>query len=153
MNYSGIQLGAKKQDYLYLGEEQIQVNFFLKAIYQGKEVDFEMISAEVHWYEAERVIEFIPDKENEVAVYARGLDGKCEEVIRVPLNDFPVREEKASRLRLKMYFTDRNQGIIEVYDLGFGEIYQATDKMWKEEIDLQLLKQKLNGNLRHIKEK
>ncbi len=153
LNYSGIQLGVKKQDYLYLGEEQLHVNFFLKAVYQGEEVDYEIISAEVHWFEAEGIIEFIPDRENEVAVYARGLDGKCEEVIRVPLKDFPVREEKASRLQMKLYFTDRNKGVIEVRDLGFGEIYQATDKIWKEEFDLQLLKQKLNGNLEHIKEK
>lgn len=153
LNYSGIQLGVKKQDYLYLGEDQLHVNFFLKAVYQGTETDYEMAPAEVHWFEAERSIEFIPDRENEVAVYARGLDGKCEEVIRVPLNDFPVREEKASRLQLKLYFADRDKGVIEVRDLGFGEIYQATDKIWKEEFDLQLLRQKLNGNLGHIKEK
>lgn len=153
LNYSGIQLGVKKQDYLFLGEDQIYVNFFLKAVYQGKETDYELVSAEVHWFEAERSMEFIPDSGNEVAVYARGLDGKCEEVIRVPLNDFPVREERASRLRLKLYFTDRDQGVIEVRDMGFGEIYQATDKIWKEEFDLQLLRRKLNGNLGHIKEK
>lgn len=153
LNYSGIRLGVKRQDYLYLGEDQIHVNFFLKAVYQGKETDYEMISAELHWFEAEKSIDFIPDSENQVAVYVRGLDGKCEEVIRVLLNDFPAREKRASRLRLKLYFPQKDTGVIEVEDLGFGEIYETTHKIWKEEFDLRLLEQKLNGNLKHIKER
>lgn len=153
LNYSGIQLGVKKQDYLYLGEEQIQVNFFIKAIYLGKETDYELVSAESHWYEAERTMEFIPDNKKEVAVYARGLDGKCEEIIRVILKDFPVREEKASRLEFRLYFPEKDKGVIEVEDMGFGEIYEATHKIWKEEFDLRLLEEKVNGNVKHIKER
>lgn len=153
LNYSGIRLGIKKQDYLYLGEEQIHINFFLKAVYQGEEKDYEMISAELHWFEAEKTIDFVPDSENQVVVYARGLDGKCEEVIRVLLKDFPERDERASRLRLRLYFPEKYKGVIEVEDMGFGEIYEATHKVWKEEFDLQLLQEKLNGNLKHIKER
>lgn len=153
LKYSGICLGVEKQDYLYLGEEQLHVNFFLKVLYQGKETDYELISAELHWYEAESSIDFVPGDENEVALYARSLDGKCEEVIRVPLNDFPDRDEKASRLQLRLHFTQRHKGVVEVEDMGFGEFYEATHKVWKEEFDLQLLEQKLNGNIRHIKEK
>ncbi len=153
LNYSGIKLGVKNEDYLYLGEEQIHVNFFLKAVYQGEETDYELLSAESHWFEAEKIIDFVPDKENQVAVYARGLDGKCEEVIRVLLNDFPIRDEGASRLRLKLHFPERYVGAIEVEDLGFGEIYVATHKVWEEKFDLRLLREKLNGNLKHIKER
>ena len=151
--YSGIQLGMKRQEYLYLGEEQLRVNFFVKALYQGKKKDYELISAELHWYEAEVELDFIPDRETEVAVYARGLDGKCEEVIRVLLEDFPDREEKATRLQLRLHFEGRSKGVIEVEDLGFGEFYEATHKVWMEEFDIQLLEQKLNGNIGHIREK
>lgn len=153
LQYSGLWLGEKKQEFLYLGEEQLRVNFFLKAIYQGKETDYEFISAELHWYEAEVSIDFVPDGEKEVAVYVRSLDGKCEEIIRVFLKDFPKREEKASRLQLRLHFTERDKGVIEVEDLGFGDFYEATHKVWREEFDLGLLEQKLNGNIRHIKER
>lgn len=153
LQFSGLQLGVKQQEYLYLGDDQLHVNFFLKAVYHGEEMDYELISAELHWYEAESSIEFVPDGEREVAVFARSLDGKCEEVIRVALKDFPDREEKASRLQLRLYFTEKHKGVIEVEDLGFGQFYEATHKVWKEEFDLQLLEQKLNGNIRHIKER
>lgn len=150
LNYSGIKLGVKKQNCLYLGKEQIKVNFFLKAVYQGKEADYEVLSGDLHWYEAETEIEFIPEEKNEVLVYARGLDGKCEEIIRVTLQDFPVREEKASRLKLNIYFQDKDTGIVQVTDMGFGDIYENSGKIWKEEFDLQILEEKLNGNLKKI---
>lgn len=150
LNYSGMKLDEKEQKCLYLGEEQIKVNFFLKAIYKGEETEYEFLSAELHWYEAEAEVEFIPDSQNEAAVYARGLDGKCEEIIRVPLHGFPVRAKKASRLKLKMYFKGNDTGVIEVTDMGFGEIYEASGKVWSTEFDLRLLEQKLNGSLGRI---
>lgn len=150
LNYSGIKLGVKEQKCLYLGQEQIKVNFFLKAVYQGEKMDYEILSADLHWYEAETELEFIPEGKNEAAVYARGLDGKCEEIIRVILQDFPVREEKASRLKLNIYFKDRKTGVIQISDMGFGDIYESSGKVWKEEFDLQLLEEKLNGNLKKI---
>ena len=104
----------------------------------------------MHWYEAETEIEFIPDGKNEVAVYVRSLDGKCEEIIRTILKDFPVREEKASRLKMNIYFQDKGTGIIQITDMGFGEVYESSGKVWKEEFDLQILEEKLNGNLKKI---
>ena len=150
LNYSGIKLGEKEQHCLYLGQEQIKVNFFLKAVYQGEEMDYEILSADLHWYEAETEVEFIPDAKDEIAVYARGLDGKCEEVIRVPLQNFPIREEKASRLKLNLYFKGKEEGVVQITDLGFGHIYESSGRTWKEEFNLKILEEKVNGNLKNI---
>ncbi|MBQ4530320.1 MAG: hypothetical protein IJA36_06890 [Lachnospiraceae bacterium] len=150
LNYSGIKLGVKEQNCLYLGPDQIKVNFLLKAVYQGEEADYEILSADLHWYEAETEIEFILDGKNEVAVYIRSLDGKCEEIIRTILKDFPVREEKASRLKMNIYFQDKGTGIIQITDMGFGEVYESSGRVWKEEFGLQILEEKLNGNLKKI---
>lgn len=150
VQYAGIQLKEKEQLCLYLGEQQVKVNFFLKAVDKGREVDYEILSGELHWYEAERYLEVIDAGEKEVVVYARGLDGKCEEEIKISLNNFPVREEKATRLGIRIHFEDNAIGIIEVKDLGFGEIYPSTGKVWMEGFDLQLLQQRLNGSLAKV---
>lgn len=147
VQYAGIKLRERKRTGVYLGEDQIKVNFFLKAIDRGREVDYEFLSAELHWYEAEKQLEVISGEENEVVIYARGLDCKCEEAIKVSLKDFPVREERATRLGIKMYFKDRQIGVIEVRDLGFGEIYPSSGRVWTEGFDLQLMEQKLNAGL------
>lgn len=147
VQYAGMKLKENGQPYLYLGEQQIKVNFFLKALDRGRETDYELLSAELHWYEAEKYLEVVTGYESEVIIYARGLDGKCEEEIKVSLKDFPVREDKATRLGIKIYFEDNTLGVIEVTDLGFGEIYSSTGKVWMEGFDLQSMQQRLNGGL------
>lgn len=147
VQYAGMKLEETGQPCLYLGEQQIKVNFFLKALDRGRETDYELLSAELHWYEAEKYLEVVTGYESEVVIYARGLDGKCEEELKVSLKDFPVREDKATRLGIKIYFEDNTLGVIEVTDLGFGEIYSSTGKVWMEGFDLQSMQQRLNGSL------
>lgn len=150
VQYAKMKVEEKGQHCLYLGEQQIKVNFFLKAVDRGQEVDYEILSGELHWYEGEKYLEVIADREKEIVVYARGLDGKLEEEIKVPLVDFPLREDKATRLGVKIYFEDTDIGIVEVKDLGFGEIYPSTGKVWVEGFDLQQMQERLNGSLTKV---
>ncbi len=136
---------------IYFGEEHIKMNFVIQARNLGKrnskEQEVELLSADLHWYEAKKTVEVIPQNYEAVEVTAKSLDGKNQQVFQVKLKDFPVREKKATRLELTVYFREKGIGVIEIRDLGFGEIYPATGKIWQEGFDLQLVEEKLNDGV------
>ena len=136
---------------VYFGEEHIRMNFVIQARSLGKgcsrEQEVELLSADLHWYEAKKTVEVIPQSYEMVEVMAKSLDGKRQQVFSVKLKDFPVREKKATRLELSVYFREKNIGVIQIRDLGFGEIYPATGKVWQEGFDLQLVEEKLNEGI------
>ena len=52
------------------------------------------------------------------------------------LDHFPERENRATRLRLTVYFTAQNRCEIEVEDLGFGGFHPSTGRVWKRQVIL-----------------
>ncbi len=134
--------------YIFLGEDHIKMNFLIQARKLGKgnckEEEVELLSADLHWYEARKTVEVIPQNCETVEVVAKSLDGKKQQVFCVKLKDFPVRERKATRLELTVYFRERGIGVIQIRDLGFGQIYPATGKIWQEGFDLKHVEEKLN---------
>ena len=51
---------------------------------------------------------------------------------RFQLTDLPARPDGASRVLVEAHFTDRYRCEVKVTDLGFGELYPASDLYWKE---------------------
>lgn len=133
------------KEYLYLGEEQVKLNITLPAIWVTKEVEYEFVSGEQHWYEAEKSLEVLVGESKELIFHVTGLYGG-ETQIKLVLNEFPVREERASRLRISVDFIDKETVRITGEDLGFGEIYPATEKVWKQEIRIQQLQEQLKAD-------
>lgn len=132
----------QKRAYLYLGQEQVKINFTIPALCRGQEREYELVSAEEHWYEAGGELEVLLGESTKLVFCVSGLYGGSQEII-MPLKEFPMREGRASRLKITMVFTSEDSGKITVEDLGFGEIYPATGRIWQQEIDLVQLIQQL----------
>lgn len=143
--FYGVQRGKAQRQYLYLGEEQVKVNITLPALQVTKEVEYELVSGEEHWYEAEVSLEVLLGESRELVFHVTGLYGG-ETKIKLLLNEFPVREERASRLRISISFKDKETGSILGEDLGFGEIYPATGKKWEQEICIPELQKQLKAD-------
>ena len=50
------------------------------------------------------------------------------------LPHLPQRPDRATRLRLTVYFSSPTHCHLEVEDLGFGELYRSSGLTWKREI-------------------
>jgi hypothetical protein len=61
------------------------------------------------------------------------LIGKPARTEWILLEDFPG---SVARLRGRFYMEGEKRLLVEVTDLGFGEIRQASGKVWKKEIEL-----------------
>ena len=127
---------TKMPDLLFMGVDQISEEIGIRIRVRGKEQYQVLIPAGLNWYEAHCQIDMIPDAVKSVTIFTKpSEDGETVgHVLR--LDHFPERENRASRLRMTIYFTSQNRCEVEVEDLGFGGFYPPTGKVWKRQVIL-----------------
>ena len=123
-------------DLLFLGEDIIHENLGMNMRIRGKEMYYPIITAGVNWYEAHHVCEFIPDNETSITIITKPMTGGQEINHILRLTDFPRRPNRATRLRMTVYFVSAHRCKVEVEDLGFGGFFRPSGKKWKREITL-----------------
>ena len=101
---------------------------------RGRETYYPVVSAGVNWYEAHHSCEFIPDGETRISFITKPMTGGDEVSHVLRLTGFPDRPNRATRLRLTVYFTSADCCVTEVEDLGCGGFYKPSGKTWKREI-------------------
>lgn len=121
-------------DLLFLGEDIIHENLGMNLRIRGKEMYYPVVTAGVNWYEAHHVCEFIPDGETCVTIVTKPMSGGQEVSHILRLTDFPKRPNRATRLRMTVYFVSAHRCKVEVEDLGFGGFYRPSGKKWQREI-------------------
>ena len=121
---------------LFMGVDMVTANIGMRLRVKGREQYQLLIPAGVNWYEAHSRIEMIPDSEMSVTVLTTPMDGG-ETVGRVlRLDHFPERKNRATRLRMSIYFSSAHRCEIEVEDLGFGGITPSSGRVWKRQVIL-----------------
>ena len=52
------------------------------------------------------------------------------------LHNLPKRRERATKIRMSVSMKSEKEVSVVLQDLGFGEIYPATQKTWQEEFEI-----------------
>ncbi len=127
---------VKMPDLLFMGVDQISQNIGIQVRVRGKEQYQLLIPAGLNWYEAHSRIDMVPDSEQSVTILTTPSDGgeTVSHVLR--LDHFPERENRATRLRMTIYFTAPNRCEVEVEDLGFGGFTPSSGRIWKRQVIL-----------------
>ena len=117
--------------YVYMGENEMKFQLGLQVMDRGKKSQLQLISAGKNWFELQNACEVILDGEPKVAFYKK-LPGSVEvkEQI-VELTELPQRPERTTRLRITATPLSDDKIEVEIRDLGFGEFFPATDRVWK----------------------
>lgn len=122
------------QDMLFMGADLVHENLGMNMRIRGRETYYPLITAGVNWYEAHHVCEFIPDQERSIAIITKPMTGGQEVSHLLRLTHIPQRPNRATRLRMSVYFVSSTRCRVEVEDLGFGEFYRPSGKKWEREI-------------------
>ncbi|MGN0362333.1 MAG: DUF5716 family protein [Bilifractor sp.] len=123
----------KFQDCLYLGDDVIRNNIGMKMTIQGKETYYPLITAGVNWYEADSSCECILlGKEHALQFLISQMDESRQSVSVMQLPEMDDRPEGTCRLRIHLSYESAKRCVIEVEDLGFGDLYPASGKVWRE---------------------
>lgn len=122
-------------EFLFMGADIVHENLGMNMRVRGKEMYYPIITAGINWYEAHHVCEFIPDGEESINIITKPMTGGQEVNHILRLVDFPERPNRATRLRMTVYFVSALRCKVEVEDLGFGGFYRSSGKKWTREIN------------------
>lgn len=122
------------ENYLYLGENKLRYNVGLEIISRGTSQYHNLILANENWYDAAGECEVILDNETCIELKLTPIDNKDIRMVIVNLHDIPARPNKTIRLLIQVRFESSSVGRIKIKDLGFGEFYESSGKVWEHEI-------------------
>jgi hypothetical protein len=127
MHYAGWNVN---RDLLYTGEDMLAYNVSMDMLLKGKEERVVLIHAGCSYYMAYRSCEFIPDGTDRILIYSTDLYGK-EKSHEIELDGLPKRPNRATRIRMELTFQSQELCKVRLEDLGFGELFESSGKVWE----------------------
>lgn len=121
-----------RRNYIFLDEQTLLYNVGIRSSRAGKESIHTLVSAGCNWYEVQGEWEMILLDEPLLEFEFRSMLGGEPVRAGLRLTDLPKRPEGTSRILLEIHFSGPAQCEVKVTDLGFGEIYPASDLYWRE---------------------
>ncbi|MBQ7657471.1 MAG: hypothetical protein IJS16_00680, partial [Butyrivibrio sp.] len=122
--------------FVFLGEDKLKANLGMKLLKCGTEVYHAILDAGVNWYEAGTTFDIIMDPSGILNIEVTPLTGKMPRIVQLYLDGLEKRPPRATRLRIAFSMGSVNEVNVKVTDLGFGELFPATGKVWEQTIEV-----------------
>ena len=122
-------------DYVYFSENIIADNIFLQVRNGDRTFFKELAEAGTGRYELSASCQVLLEGEPIVEVWLQPPDRKEARVEQLRLTDLPQRPPKATRLCIEIMPGEGRQVLIRIIDMGFGEWYPSSGKVWEYSID------------------
>ena len=119
-------------DYLFLSEDMVTTAISVNAYLDAKEQELVFVKTGMPWYEAHNTYEFILDDTNEVEVVVRDDIKNTKKSYIMALDLGIARPNKTTRIRMDVRYANPNVCIVKIRDLGFGQFYPATNRVWEK---------------------
>lgn len=114
-----------------LDNEMLLSSISIRIYSDGAIKDLLLTDAGVYWYEVDQRIEVIPEGEIELELISKNIMTRESSREILSLDNLADRPDRMTRLELWLTFTERTLARLTVTDLGFGEIYPATNQQWE----------------------
>ncbi len=122
--------------FVFLGEDKLKSNLGMKLLKCGTEVYYALLDAGVNWYEAEAALDIIMDQSGILNIEVTPLTGGTPRVVQLYLDGLEERPKGTTRLHITMNMKSVNEVYVRVTDLGFGELFPATGRIWEQTIEV-----------------
>lgn len=121
--------------YRYLSDALVLVDVGMEMRVMGSPTYHSLIEAGANWYESKAHCEFILDDVKELVFVVTVMGHSEKKKVAMELPDLPERPNKTTRLSLDLEFESPKQCHITVKDMGFGEMFPSSGKIWSETTD------------------
>lgn len=129
--------GGVNFPYAVICEGNLPVNISLQVTTGEQESRLLLAGAGDSWYETRGHVELIPAGQDYIDLHIEAADKNHRtRLIRIPLEGFPERPDRTTRLSLDLSFPDAEKMEVNITDMGFGDLYPKSDSFIHEEIDL-----------------
>lgn len=120
--------------YVFICEGRLEATVTVNIFHRDKEGQLVVASAGDNWYECKSTMDFITDSQNAIEFMITPQDPKKKKLVRIPLEGFPERPGRTTRVSVSIGFLDRNTMAVVIKDKGFGELYPASDSIIRQEV-------------------
>ncbi|MCR5791996.1 MAG: hypothetical protein K6G65_02395 [Lachnospiraceae bacterium] len=131
--YSAVDIcEGKMVDYVYLGEETVGSTVSIPLYTDAKVEKMVLLKAGSAWYDIDETAYVILDEEEELRFEVKDITMKERAEHILTMENMPSRPNKMTRLRINATCVDQNTCVIRVKDMGFGEYYASTQRVWEK---------------------
>lgn len=120
--------------YVMICEGRLKATVSMEVIHDDRPTQLVIAALGDSWYEAKSTMEFILDGQDQVSFTIRPADGKGVREAKIPLEGFPKRPNRTTRIRMRAGFADEKTMVVVIQDKGFGELFPASNAMIRREI-------------------
>ena len=124
------------KDFLFLTEDMIRSTIAIRMFKDNQIADYPMVRAGTRWSEVNAKTVGILDDTEEVYFSIYHTVKKDSQHVVVSRKNLHGRENKTTRVSIGIRCLDRETAVITVKDLGFGQFYPNTYRVWEKIVDI-----------------
>lgn len=128
---------GKFKEFKFISDEIVTYDVMLKVYSDAAINHLSFAKAATAWYEIDHSFEVILDNENEIEIIFKHIMRKEAFSHVIILDGLAKRENKMTRVSIRVRFLDALTCVISVKDLGFGEFAMTTNRIWERVISLK----------------
>ena len=121
---------------VYMSESRVRMNIGMDMIVGVNTVPVPLIRAGSSWFEASESCEFILDDRDFLVFTLQEMGSAKRRNYRMDLPDLPKRPNRTTRIRLTLECLSPEVCEIRAEDLGFGDFYPGSHRIWKGSVSL-----------------
>ena len=128
---------GKGEEYMILCDTRSKSDVSVKVVVNEKVESLPIVRAGEPWMDTCSSYDMILDDQDFIDFHVTSITKPQRPLrLRMMLDTFPERENRTTKVRMTTEFMDADTLRVTVKDLGFGDIFPASDKEIVEEIDL-----------------
>lgn len=131
--------GEGHVEFSLLMPEQILYDVYLMAETTAQEEEIQLAKVGQSYQLAKNEIEVLLDTTDKLSFKVVPAGGGSSFMLRIAPRDLELRPDKTNRYQVRMFFVSRDCMAIQVKDVGFGEFYPSTHRIYEELVDLSQL--------------
>ena len=121
--------------YRYMSPALVLKDVGMEMRVMGAPAYYPLIEAGKNWYECKAGCELILDDITELVFVVGTFGEKHKKKVIMGLPGLPERPNKTTRLSLALAYVSQKKCRVVVKDLGFGEMFPSSGKVWDELVE------------------
>lgn len=128
--------GGNYKNRILACEDRILADFDIDIVERETAKVYRAVKVGTNWYMAAKSLRFIVDDAKEIVIHIRPIEKKPDQDIVIPLEEFPKRPKKMTKIMLELDFSSASSCKASLKDMGFGDFYKTTGKTIYKDIKI-----------------
>lgn len=123
------------KNYRFLSDSLVMADVGMEMRVMGSPTYYSLIENGNNWYDCKASCELILDNTEELVFIISTFDRPEKRRVGMMLPGIPKRPNKTTRLSLELQYISPKECKVTVKDLGFGEMFPSSGKVWTETVE------------------